>query len=94
MTETITYDRAEVIRAIRQVDAVVVSLDRVGSFIADLPEDQQAKASIQFLVDFKVAAKLAEARRILSSAFSPELGSDDMDELERELQGNDYWSAK
>ncbi len=46
----------------------------------------------RFIVDWDVFGRLATARRILDSYFSRTLGSDGMDELERELQDTQFWS--
>ena len=47
-----------------------------------------------FVIESSLAGKMAEARKIFSSRFSDELGDDDMDELEREMQDIKYWSLK
>jgi hypothetical protein len=47
-----------------------------------------------FIFEWRVLGRLAKARMILDSAFSRELGEDDMDELEREFKDLQYWSMK
>jgi hypothetical protein len=47
---------------------------------------------IRFVYDWKVAPRLAEARSLLLSCFSREVGEDDMDEVEREVADLEYWS--
>ena len=44
-----------------------------------------------FMRDTNIFQKLSKARSILSDAFSRELGEDDMEELEKELQHLERW---
>ena len=69
----------------------MVSDDRLGSRIAGLPTEDAHELILKYWTEFSPFQRLAEAHEILSHAFSEELGDDDMDELERELQDNDYW---
>ena len=87
----VAYTRAEILKAIRLVDSVVVSDDRLGSRLSGLPTDEAHELILKYWSEFSPYQRLAEAREILSSAFSTQLGDDDRDELERELQDNDYW---
>ena len=47
----------------------------------------------RFIVDWDVFGRLARARRILDPYFSRTLGSDGMNELERDLQDTQFWSV-
>ena len=71
-----------------------MSIDRIGSASTDKPEDIGHALLWEFVLNHDVFRKLAEARTVLSDAFSSETGPDDMDELERELQDVPYWSTK
>lgn len=93
MQETISYPKNKIIEAIKQINAVVVSLDRMGSYIATLPIEQQAEAHYKYEIDYNIFRKLSTARSLLHSVFSRELGEDDMDELEREMQNIEYWNV-
>lgn len=96
--DQVTYQRDDVLRVLRHLECIVVSLDRIGSSTAESPESEQAAVLMRFFTHFTTRftpspfAGLAESRSILFSAFSRELGPDDMDELDRELTDVVYWS--
>jgi hypothetical protein len=86
----VSFQRDDILRVIRAVDLIVVSLDRIGAATAEMSEVDRGRV----LNDFspRVFKELSFARRILCDAFSTELGSDAMDELERHLQDQEYWT--
>ena len=88
----ICYSREEILKVLRTLNCFVVSLDRIGSSTAALPRGQQDQILREFIDGWDMTRQLARARRILSEPFSDELGEDDMDELEREMQDVPYWS--
>ncbi len=87
------YDRDAVLAVLRDLEQIVVSLDRIGSATQEQSETDQDAALAAFVREWEVFRKLASARRILSEPFSDELGPDDMDELEYELADVTYWSS-
>ena len=90
----VTYPRSEVLKVLRTLSEIVVSLDRIGSASVGIPQGRANAQLWEFVKKHKVARKLANARAALSEPFSQEIGSDDMDELEREMQNIPYWSSK
>ena len=90
--ETVMLKRTDLIEALEYLNQIVVSLDRIGSYASDISKEEYEKITIEFLHKWKVWKKLSKIRSILSEPFSRELGEDDMDELERELQHVQYWS--
>ena len=93
--EIVCYKRKDIIRILADLNLMVVSLDRIGSHYSDCRSVEEYHAlSSNFLDDWKILQKLANARKTLDSAFSAELGDDDMDELEREFQDMQYWTIK
>lgn len=66
-------------------------MDRVGSSQVDMEPEAAHKMLSDFITAWAVSQKLASARAVLSEPFSTELGPDDMDELEREMQDVHYW---
>ena len=80
--------RSELLTVIRHLETLVVSMARIGT----CGKDEQDEIFLRFCDDWNLCRRLAECRSILSSYFPRELGPDDMDELERELQNNPYWS--
>jgi hypothetical protein len=91
LRDTVEYPKGTILSAIRLINAVVVSMDRMGSAVASLPEPEQLSRLAEYEIAFGTSQKLAEARTLLHSVFSTELGPDDMDELERELADVEYW---
>ncbi len=77
---------------------MVVSLDRIGSQYSEhegRKSDEELNALLaDFIFGWSVDIKLANARKVLDTAFSRELGNDEMDELEREVKNLRYWSIK
>jgi hypothetical protein len=90
--ERVSYAREELLKVMRTLECVVVSLDRIGSSTAAMSQPDQDRILSEFVDQWDVSRRLAEARRILSESFSYELGEDDMDELEREMQDVSFWS--
>lgn len=94
--EKVQYDKRQIVQVLRDLNQIVVSLDRIGFEYADLPDrrsDEELNAILAaFIFEWKVFEKLASARMVLDSAFSCESGKDEMDELEREFQDVEYWS--
>ena len=85
-------DREDLLKVLRNLEVVVVSLDRVGSYSSDLSKETQNELLADFIDRWEVFDKLAESRGILSEYFGRALGDDDMDELERALQDVEYWN--
>ena len=90
----ITFPRKKIIKVLRTLNELVVSLDRIGSASSDMTKAQLDAALTDFIQRHKIARKAAEARRILSEPFPTTLGPDDMDELEREMKDVPYWNSR
>jgi hypothetical protein len=90
--DEITYPRAEIVQVLRDLNILVVSIDRIGSYTHDMSSSEAATLLDEFLDAWDVWPRLVRARRLLSAPFSTELGPDDREELERELEGTPYWS--
>jgi hypothetical protein len=86
-------DRREAIRMLRDLESLVVSLDRIGSAFADHARER-SRALLAFVNDGSVFQKLAGVRRGLNDLCSDKRGPDGMDELEREVQDAPMWSLK
>lgn len=85
--------------------AVVVSADRVNHegettrFIDERGDSDVTdrvnyeRETTRFIDEWRVTRRLANARALLSKRFDLTLGDDDMDDLERALDGLNYWSG-
>ena len=91
--DEVVYPRAEVVKVLKDLNMLVVSIDRIGSYTHDMSVSDSAVVLFEFFDAWNVGHRLARARQLLSVPFSTELGVDNMDELERELEGTPFWSA-
>jgi hypothetical protein len=96
--EQITLSGEEVIDVIKEIELILVSLHQMGSFYAqkhhegyDRDNREYEKETTDFIDKWKVTHRLAKVRRILSEKFDDTLGNDDMDDLERAMEGLRYW---
>ncbi|MDM8525552.1 hypothetical protein QUF80_19455 [Desulfococcaceae bacterium HSG8] len=83
------FDRKDLVGILRDLNLIVVSLDRIGSVYNDLDEDEHNALLADFITDRDVFRKLASMRSVLSEPFS---GEPDSDEMEKEMENLEYWS--
>lgn len=89
----VRYNRKDIVRILSDLNEIVVSLDRIGSYWSERNSDEEYfEIESRFLSDWEVCRKLSKARSILGDAFSREVGPDDMDELERLLTDSNFWT--
>jgi hypothetical protein len=84
MKERATLDRDALLEALRHLQVIVPSLDRIGSSAATMSEEEYRQVLSDFMHDWDVGRKLAEVRRTLSHAF-------DDDELEHAFEDVETW---
>jgi hypothetical protein len=94
----ITLSWSEAIEVLRELNLLVVSLDKIGSYYActndaDFDNDAFEKEVTRFIVDWKVLKRLAKIRGVISEKFDRKLGEDDMDDVERTLEDLKCWSS-
>lgn len=82
MAGRVTLDRDALVEALRHLDVIVPSLDRIGSAAATMSEEEYQRILSDFMHDWDVARKLAEVRRTLSDAF----GDDELEHLFEEIE--------
>jgi hypothetical protein len=86
-------EKAKIIKTLRFLDMLVVSLDRIGSYAAWKKNDD-AKLLQGFIDDFEVFKQAAEARRLLCEFFDDEIPEGrDESPLELLLGNVKYWTA-
>ncbi|AZC24352.1 hypothetical protein [Pseudomonas sessilinigenes] len=86
---TLTADQA--LQALAQLEFIMLSLHRMGSHYVDKPVADYQRATTDFIDNERVTGRLAQMRRILTEPFDLTLGEDDMDDIERHLQGVKPW---
>src|SRR5687767_846269 len=77
MAEKVTLDRDAVIEALRHLDVLVSSLDRIGSATSSMSEEEHRKILADFVFDWDVTRRIIRIRRILSEPF----GDDELEQL-------------
>ncbi|MFC4321732.1 hypothetical protein [Litchfieldia salsa] len=96
----ITYTSEELIKVLKHLNIMVVSFDKIGSYYGSKMNGNNDEEilkecdceTIRFMNDWKIPQRLSEIRAILSDKFDRTLGDDDMDDLERAMEGLKYWS--
>lgn len=84
----IRYKRSTILAILRDLETIVVSLDRLGSTYESDRAPEYARRMVEFIHDWEVFHRLARARTLLSAPFD----ALDPDELEQEMEGVPHWS--
>lgn len=82
----------EAIEILGEIEAILISLHKIGSHYPEAGRDYERETT-RYIDGWRVTRRLAHARRILSEKFDTTLGNDDMDDIERALEGCPYWSS-
>jgi hypothetical protein len=85
-TETVSIEREKLLEMARDLNTLVVSLDRIGSYPVGRREFERVLA--EFIVEWKISEKLVRARRTVADAL---LGPNPTPEEEEALDHGDYW---
>lgn len=78
------YRKNAVIEMLRHLNAIVVSLDRIGSSSVDMPKYEYDRLSSEFLDEWEVSRRLSFIRSLLSEEI-------DYDELEVLMEDVPVW---
>ena len=87
----ITLTGNEAIDVLKEIEYILISLHKIGSYYADKDFAEYQKETVKFIDECNVTHRLAHARKIISGKFDSTLGEDDMDDLERAMEGLNYW---
>ncbi len=77
---------------LKEINGFIVSLDQINNVYHEFGDSPWQEELVHYIIDRKLAQRLAQIRTVLSEPFSNELGDDDMDELEREMIDVEYWT--
>lgn len=80
--------------ALAEIEFILISLRKMGTFYRDKPVEDYRKATTDFIDDFAVTHRLAKVRTLISQPFDSALGDDDMDDLERYMQKLRFWQPE
>ena len=92
--EKITYDGMQVALILKELDFLVVSFDKIGSYYAEeirTNREQYEKETTQFMDNSLVNPRLAKIRTILTQKFNLQEGEDELDDIERICEQIPYW---
>jgi hypothetical protein len=97
--ETITLKGDDALDALKEIEYILISLRDIGRYYYLRPSApptsgtsvEYALETTRFIDDNGICSRLAKVRSILSSTFDDELGSDQMDDIERAVQNLKYW---
>ncbi|MCT4597249.1 MAG: hypothetical protein N4A50_05150 [Vallitalea sp.] len=97
--EEIILSGNRLIDALKEIEIILISLHKMGSYYGDKLVEDESKVRIEyekettkFIDEWGVTQRLAKVRTILSEKFNNTLGEDDMDDLERALEYLKYWT--
>lgn len=88
---TLSLSGEQALEALAELEFVLISLHKMGAYYRDKPVADYRRATTDFIDNQQVTQRLARVRRILSEPFDYTLGEDDMDDIERHVQGLDLW---
>ena len=97
--EMIELSGGEAILIIKEVEYLLISLNKIAEYYYNdertISIEQTgidyALETTRFIDQSQITRRLAKIRRIVSEKFDNTLGSDDMDDIERELEIMKYW---
>ncbi|WP_439878327.1 hypothetical protein [Pseudomonas prosekii] len=82
------------LEALAEIEFILISLHKMGSFYNDKPTEDYQRATTEFIDNEKVTQKLSKVRRILSENFDNSLGPDEMDDIERRMESIEFWKPQ
>jgi hypothetical protein len=81
----------DALEALANIEFILVSLHKMASHYIDKPIEEYRKATTEFIDNENVTQRLAKTRTIISKNFDSTLGEDDMDDIERHMEGIEFW---
>ena len=97
--EKINLTGEEAITILSEVEYILISLRNIARYyyhkeygeVTDSEKNQYYQETTNFIDKNNVTHRLALIRRVVSEKFNDELGDDDMDDIERELEKLQCW---
>ncbi|KRP43963.1 hypothetical protein SAMN04490190_2246 [Pseudomonas libanensis] len=83
----------EALEALKEIEFILISLHKIGSFYTDKPGavEEYRRITTDFIDNCEITKRLARVRTIISHHFDDSIGDDDMDDMERHLLGLKFW---
>ncbi len=89
----VKFSKSELIEVLRDLDMIVVSLERIQSNYGQGDRDTYDRVMNEFMRQWDVTRRLGKVRNTLSQHFSRQRDEYDQDELTREMVDVSYWSG-
>lgn len=89
--KSITLTGEDALEALATIEFILISLHKMGSYYSDKPIEEYRKATTEFIDEGHVTQRLAKIRTLISKNFDSTLGEDDMDDIERHMEGIEFW---
>lgn len=89
--KTIEINGEDALEVIAEIEFILISLHKIGSYYCDMPVNDYQKATTDFIDNEKMTQRLAKVRKIISTKFDSTLEEDDMDDIERHMEGIQFW---
>ncbi|WP_312633034.1 hypothetical protein [Pseudescherichia sp.] len=98
--EIISMPGEDALYILREVEYMLISLRNIARYYFDGVEDNVIdnkllhsyfRETTRFIDDGNITHRLAEIRRVITEKFYSDLGEDDMDDIEREMEKIKYW---
>jgi hypothetical protein len=98
--EKITYTFDELKDVLGEIELILQSLHRMGSYYGDkfstygeeMNRGEYEKETTRFIDEWHICGRLAKVRSILSEKFDETLGEDNMSDLERAMEKVRHWN--
>ncbi|WP_207848937.1 MULTISPECIES: hypothetical protein [unclassified Pseudomonas] len=87
----IVLNGEDALEVLADIEFILISLHKMGSYYSDKPIEDYQKATTDFIDNEGVTQRLAKIRKIISKNFDSTLGDDDMDDIERHMEGIKFW---
>jgi hypothetical protein len=97
--EKIILSGTEAINILSEVEYMLISLrniarhyyDNAGENVSDEMKLEYCSETTRFIDEKEITYRLAKIRAIVSEKFNNDIGDDDMDDIEREMEKIKYW---
>lgn len=88
----ITFNGGEMLLVLQEIEFMLLSLHKIGSYYFDKDKSDYAKETTNFIDNSLICERLAKIRTYLSSEFDLSEGEDEMDDIERACEKIKYWT--
>jgi len=92
---SLRIDGKELLGVLRDVEYMLISLHKIGAYYAPELPDRKSKYNAEttkFIDEGEVTKRLARIRSTLTRVFDDTRGEDDLTDIERALEGLQFWS--